>query len=111
MLVERKYNVLTSVALVAVLGMPSFAAFADSANDVTGRNADAIQRDYGRAGGDMYWEYRQERNVPGPVVKALEEARDIATEPPSVWPPLPQRYGRAGGYLELERLQAQSPHG
>jgi hypothetical protein len=45
------------------------------------------------------------------VVKAFEEVKEIATDPPKVWPPEPQRYGRAGGYLESDKLQAESQHG
>jgi hypothetical protein len=105
-----KYT-LSSLAATVALALPCFAALADSASELKARNETAIQRDYGRASGDAYWERRPRTELPAPFLKAFQEAKKVATEAPEIWPPEPQRYGRAGGYIGLDEFHADRHNG
>jgi hypothetical protein len=97
---------LLGLAVAPVLALTCLTARADSAVDVKTRNERALERDYGRASGDAYWQERSSQDLPAPIVKAFQEAKHVATQPPTQWPPAPQRYGRAGGYEGLDSVHA-----
>jgi hypothetical protein len=104
---------LTATAALA----PSTVAAEQVAVGLGTRSPDAIERGIGRAGGDPYWVSQPLAPVPEPLVKAYDKTkevvvkgydktRDVLTTPPTSTGP--ERYGRAGGYVGLEKLQVQS---
>lgn len=68
---QRLQGWLGAGALVSMLGFAPAAALAGAAEDVVSRDVDVTVGDHGRAGMDRYWEHREPRELPGPVVDAV----------------------------------------
>jgi len=92
------------VPLMFVLAPVAVSAYADSADAVASRSPSAIARDFGRAGGDTYWQRREPTEMPAAVVKAYEATKAFLTQPPEDQGP--ERYGRAGGYIGTDILRS-----
>jgi len=93
--------------LATAAAVPITIGLAYSAAPVGSRDAAAIERDYGRASGDPYWAHRQEQPVPAPVERAYERTKDwVQSQSEAVAPQQPERYGRGGGYVGLEKFEA-----
>ena len=92
------------VPLMFVLAPVAASAYADSADAVASRSPSAIARDFGRAGGDTYWQRREPTEMPAAVVKAYEATKAFLTQPPEDQGP--ERYGRAGGYIGTDILRS-----
>ena len=112
MLIAEKYRLIGLTAIAAAAALPALTAVADMPSAVSSRNPVALERDFGRAGGDAYWIQREPTAPPGPVVKAYDDARTetikaydelktLATQPPAHEP---ARYGRAGGFVGLDAI-------
>ena len=70
----------------------------------------------GRAGGAAYWVNQPVSRAPEPLVKAYDKTKEVVvkgydkTKEVLTTPPTsagPERYGRAGGYVGLEKFQVQ----
>jgi len=114
MSIPGKYKLITVIVVAGGIGLPAFCAAAETPSSISARSSDAIERDVGRAGDDVYWEQRQPTQPPAPVVKAYDaakaetvkvydEAKTLVTEPTP--PHQAQRYGRAGGFVGNDEIQ------
>jgi len=105
----------TLAATAAVL--PCTAAVDEVAAGVGTRSPEAIARDVGRAGSDTYWISQPVSPMPEPLVKAYDKTKEVVvkgydkTKEVLTTPPTstgPERHGRAGGYVGLEKFQMPS---
>jgi hypothetical protein len=109
MLIAYRRNIfrrsaVAGAAVAAVVGLSMHTALADSMPNVSTRSADQIERDFGRASGDAYWQAREPAPLPEPFVRAYSETKDFLTQPAPA--DGPERYGRAGGFVGMDKLQS-----
>jgi hypothetical protein len=105
MLIACKHKTILGVALVAAVSLPAYSAMADSMRDVTSRDTAQVERDFGRASGDSYWQAREPSPVPSVIVDAYTGTKEFLTQPPTT-PKGPERYGRAGGFVGMDELHS-----
>ena len=116
MLTAEKYKLIGLTAIAAAAALPALTAVADMPSAVSARSPVALERDFGRAGGDAYWIQREPIAPPAPVVKAYDEAKaetikaygelkTLAMQPPAHEP---ARYGRAGGFVGPDAINGSA---
>ena len=112
----KSNHLIGSAAIFAALAISSAAVLAAPADVVTARSKDAAATEFGRANANSYWQHREVKPLPEPIVSAYDkskefvvgaavEAKQIVTAPPTVPPDEPQRYGRAGGFIGVEKFE------
>ena len=104
MLIARKCKTILGVAMVAAVSLPAYSATMDSMPNVTTRSAEQLDRDFGRAGGNVYWQHQEPSPLPPLIVNAYTETKAFLTQPPRQTGP--ERHGRAGGFVGLDKLQS-----
>jgi hypothetical protein len=102
-MIRRHHSERVLVYLFAAAGLVATATV-QAASPIGTRDAQALERDLGRATGDPYWASRDEQPVPPPVERVYRHAADVLNQPAALQPL--ERYGRAGGYVGRDRFEA-----
>ena len=103
---QHRSRLMLATLFAAAATVPVTIGLAQAAPPVGSRDAAAIERDYGRASGDSYWTYREEQPVPARIEQAYDRTKDWLSQPGTSAPRQPERYGRGGGYVGLEKFDA-----
>jgi len=101
---QHRSRLMLATLFAVAAAVPVTIGLAQAAPPVGSRDAAAIERDYGRAGGDPYWTNREEQPVPAPIEQAYDRTKDWLSQPGASAPQQPERYGRGGGYVGLEKF-------